>query len=504
MRLPPCANSMNRPRHICDLADELLSEILSFLLELDPPIKGASQPYSQHVSQYNGVTRIHLYGEKSDLDRFRLVCKRFRRIGAPRKFRRFVLRFSRNEFGRLEEFLTMQLACHVRYFTYMVRPFYSENGWPSILTEIEKTDPSLFNTIKRRLQDQQQIVQENNDLLLLRRAIASFSGLQQVKLLRLQDEADELLMGHIQGRSLERSAMLEWEPACTRAVTNLAVSLVESKCNSIRFVGPQMSSDSMIRLLQTPPMMFSALGARLLSLDINFQSYTGMATTMSKVSRVFHDFFRAARNLTAVHFGVPGNGSAFLPLKQMVYRVQWKRLQTVSLQGWCLDADDIITIVLQHKRQIRDIRLINVHLRDGHWRDVLACLREEAEQLERIDLHEIDYVRRTQSADHTNGSSSRHSNGNGTGISIIEAIPALSLVSNLPSGSPQPVTFDDDYMSLAPRGTSRRSIPKATMQKLRTLTVDDLGDDGLAVKREQIFLWEAWVLSSSRMSFSRP
>jgi hypothetical protein len=265
-----------------------------------------------------------------------------------------------------------------------------------------------------------------------------------------------------------------------------------------------MNSDSMIRLLQTPPMMFSALGARLLSLDITFQSYTGMATTMSKVSRVFHDFFRAARNLTAVHFGVPGNGSAFLPLKQMVYRVQWKRLQTVSLQGWCLDADDIITIVLQHKRQIRDIRLINVHLRDGHWRDVLGCLREETEQLERIDLHEIDYVRRTQSADHTNGSSSRHSNGNGTGISIIEAIPALSLVSNLPSGSPQPVIFDDDYMSLAPRGTSRRSIPKATMQKLRTLTVDDLGDDGLAVKREQIFLWEAWVLSSSRMSFSRP
>jgi hypothetical protein len=260
----------------------------------------------------------------------------------------------------------------------------------------------------------------------------------------------------------------------------------------------------MIRLLQTPPMMFSALGARLLSLDITFQSYTGMATTMSKVSRVFHDFFRAARNLTAVHFGVPGNGSAFLPLKQMVYRVQWKRLQTVSLQGWCLDADDIITIVLQHKRQIRDIRLINVHLRDGHWRDVLGCLREETEQLERIDLHEIDYVRRTQSADHTNGSSSRHSNGNDTGIGIIEAIPALSLVSNLPSGSPQPVIFDDDYMSLAPRGTSRRSIPKATMQKLRTLTVDDLGDDGLAVKREQIFLWEAWVLSSSRMSFSRP
>ncbi|KAH2396600.1 hypothetical protein KXW92_004811 [Aspergillus fumigatus] len=494
---------MNHARHIYDLADELLSEILSFLLELDTPMKRASQTYYQREPQCTGDAHLHLYGEKSDLDRFRLVCKRFRRIGAPTKFRRFVLRFSRNEFGRLEDFLTMQLACHVRYFTYMVRPFYTENGWPLILTEIEKTDPPLFNTIKHRLQDQQQIIQENQDLLLLRRAIASFSGLQQVKLLRLQDEADELLMGHNQRGSMERSAMLEWEPACTRAVTNLAISLLESNCTSIRFVGPQMSSDSMIKLLQTPPMIFSALGARLLSLDITFQSYTGMATTMSNVSSVFYDFFQAARNLTAVHFGVPGNGSVFLPLKQMLYRVQWKRLQTVSLQGWCLEADDIITIFLQHKLQIRDIRLINVNLRDGRWRDVLACLREEMEQLERIDLHDIDYVRRTQSADHTNGSSSRHSNGSGAGLGMIEAIPALSLVSHLPSGPPQPVTFDDDYMSLAPRGTSRRSIPKATMQKLRTLTVDDLGDDGVAVKREQIFLWEAWILSSSRTSFSR-
>lgn len=143
MRLPPCANSMNNPRHICDLADELLSEILSFLLELDPPINGASQTHSQHVSQCTDTTRIHLYGEKSDLDRFRLVCNRFRRIGAPRKFRRFVLRFSRDEFERLEDFLTMQLACHVRYFTYMVRPFYSENG-----TVIE--DSSSPTRIERR------------------------------------------------------------------------------------------------------------------------------------------------------------------------------------------------------------------------------------------------------------------------------------------------------------------------------------------------------------------
>jgi hypothetical protein len=28
----------------------------------------------------------------------------------------------------LEELLHMQLACHVKHFTYMVRPFYQESG----------------------------------------------------------------------------------------------------------------------------------------------------------------------------------------------------------------------------------------------------------------------------------------------------------------------------------------------------------------------------------------
>ena len=129
MRLPRSAKAMDRPRHIEDLADELLSEVLSFLL-------GTGMRLHDNVHTNNPdppSEAANGYGERRDLDRFRLVNKRFMRIGTPRKFSRFVLRFSRAGFQRLEHFLDMQLACYVRHFTYMVRPFYQGSGTNSVL-----------------------------------------------------------------------------------------------------------------------------------------------------------------------------------------------------------------------------------------------------------------------------------------------------------------------------------------------------------------------------------
>jgi hypothetical protein len=123
---------MAQPRHIYDLADELLSEILSFLLEPAPrALNGGfngnghtSRPGDQHV-------------EVSDLDQFRLVCKRFMRIGTPYKFNRFTLRFSEHGFRRLDELVDMQLAYYVKTITYMVRPFYRGSGTSSSISHIE-------------------------------------------------------------------------------------------------------------------------------------------------------------------------------------------------------------------------------------------------------------------------------------------------------------------------------------------------------------------------------
>lgn len=129
MQLSECAKAMDRPRHIEDLADELLSEILSFLLRPEPrPFDFLPGLTTYTLGSSTSSTRGLSSEVNSDLDRFRLVNKRFMRIGTPRKFSRFVVRFSEEGFRRLEHLLDMQLACYVRHFTYMVRPFYQGSG----------------------------------------------------------------------------------------------------------------------------------------------------------------------------------------------------------------------------------------------------------------------------------------------------------------------------------------------------------------------------------------
>lgn len=80
-----------------------------------------------------------VYGEASDLDRFRLVCTRFMRIGTPPKFSHFNLRFSKDGFRRLDELLEMQLACYVNSVTYLVRPFYKGSGKQQLLSHEKHT-----------------------------------------------------------------------------------------------------------------------------------------------------------------------------------------------------------------------------------------------------------------------------------------------------------------------------------------------------------------------------
>ncbi|PIG81649.1 F-box domain protein [Aspergillus arachidicola] len=494
---------MDRPRRIDDLADELISHILSFLLGSEPSSNDTS-PTNSHGSYVPNGSCAH--GETSDLDRFRLVCARFKRIATPWKFPRFVLRFSRDGFRRLEDLLDMQLACHVRSFTYMVRPFYQGSGtvsanslnlhgsqadrfldWSCVLKAVESQNLAISQVHKSRREDQEYIITGAHDMLLLRRAISAFSSLQQIKLLRLQDGADEQLLDYIREQSSAETVYLDWESACTRAVTSLAISLLESNCSAIRFVGPQISPESAVKLSQTPPLTLSTLGARLTSIDVTFHSPKDMTSSIKSVSSVFHDFFLSAKNLTSIKLGFRANMPLDLSLELIFHRLQWKRLRALSIQGWRLDSEEVISLIRRHRRQLRDIALAGVYLRNGgRWRDILSVLHDEMDQVERIDLRDIDYADHLDSdSPDTNGHASTSS------TSVLSVVPEPTLA--LP---PYHASFNADYPFIPPCGSTRRSFSETTLERLRALTADDLGDNGLSVRHEQRLLWEAWVLSS--------
>ncbi|KAL4922517.1 hypothetical protein BDW62DRAFT_197188 [Aspergillus aurantiobrunneus] len=500
------------PRCVEDLADELISDILSFLSGPED-LSNTSSPINLHdISPGLNGHPTHVYGEGSELDRFRLVCKRFLRISTPRKFHRFDLRFSRQGFRRLEELLDMQLACHVRYFTYMVRPFYQESGWSQFLA---KTDPNDFSAVeahRARLQEQISIVDGNHDLQLLQKAIVAFSSLQQVKLLRLQDEADERLLDYIRERSLDGKLGLNWEPACTRAITNLSLSLLASNCTSVRFVGPQIDPKATVRLLQTPSATLSALGARLTCLDVTFHAKTDVTSHMEVLSHAFRDFFLGAKNLETIHLGFATAVPLNLTLEQVFHRIQWKRLRTLSIQGWRLNSQEIISFIRRHRRQLRDIRLVSIFLRDGgRWRDVLSVLHDEMDEIEHIDLREINYTSHLDATYGPNGSNGHgnsygigHGNGNGS-AGFHHPLSIYVNHHNLtnPPSPPSPPSFhqavlNTDYLASASWGHARHLFSRSTLTSLRSLSIDELGDDGTYVRHEQRQLWEAWVLSSTR------
>ncbi|CAG8048320.1 unnamed protein product [Penicillium olsonii] len=459
---------MDQPRHIHDLADELLSEIASFL---DPPRVMYTKPNGKsHESS-------DTFGEASDLDRFRLVSKRFMRIGTPHRFSRFTLRFSKHGFRRLDQLLEMQLACYVKSFTYMVRGFYQGRGWLYIIQELGTKKPTL-RVHSRRYREQTELTLDNHDQSRLRIAFAALTSLQEITLLKLQDGADTNLFLAMRNH---QTASFTWEPACTRAITSLGIALLNSN-SKIRFTAPQISPRAILNLLHVPAASLSAMGSHLTSLDINMLSPPDPANTINSLSPSLHHFFMAAKSLTAIHIGFLSRRPPVLNLDSMFQHVRRNALRTLSIQGWRLDASDIIALVRRHT-QLRDLRLVEISLRTGLWRDVLLVLREEL-ALEHLELRDIDYDSNTYSPI--------------TGADISDSGPFRNL-----ARVPSPLTVSAGTAEVGsadvPALRGRRGLLRRdSVEKLRGLAVEDLGDDGMRVMRRRLPDWEAWVLSPTR------
>lgn len=347
----------------------------------------------------------------------------------------------------------------------------------------------------RRLRDQSNLIETGDDLSRLRRAVPAFSSLQEIKLLRLQDEADEHLMHFIHDHSLGNTVQFDWEPACSRAVTNLGIALLDSKCSSIRFIGPQISPEATLQLLRAPSTTLAAVGGRLTSLDINFHSTTDITSTMADLSSVFHRFFMAAKNLIAIHLGFPIKMPLDLELEALFHHIRWKTLRTLSVQGWRLSASEIIALARRHRRQLRDFRLTGIYLRTGtKWHDVLCVLRDEMEQLERVDLREIDYA--TNFDDIATTSGVEVFDNHSTAASCLTVAAGTS-----PADSR---STPDTYLPGLMLGGAHY-IPAyadiSSLEKLRSLPAAELGDNGTHVQADQLPLWEAWVLSGSQRVF---
>jgi hypothetical protein len=393
--------------------------------------------------------------------------------------------------------------------------------WERFLTEIARDYPTLSEIHTARLADQTSLIKNARDIISLKQALVAFSSLQQIKLLRLQDRADEDIMERARRSGGVRDVKLDWEPACSRAIEGLALALMGSSCQSVRFLGPQLSPEAALKLLNAPRVTMSALGERLTCLDIYFHSASDVTALMSELSTTFRDFFQAARNLVTINVGFPADSPLNLHLEDVFHHIHWPRLRSLGIQGWRLHASEISAIARRHQSQLRELRLPYVYLLDGsRWRDVLSILHDDMERLEKLDLQHINYASHFNTeimngieippGSTTDEDEQREeddddddTNHNGEIEHPQSDTDSSSILSIHDSQSEISSETEESYRQqhrypYHPHNHHQRDLQTLSEQELSMLTANDLGDNGIYVKREHWHIWEKWVVISRR------
>ena len=336
--------------------------------------------------------------------------------------------------------------------------------------------------------------------------MAAFTSLQHVQILRLQDEADQQLHDFLRGLDRPEASLVElkWTPACIHATKTVGEALMRAQSPFSRFSGPMMNTQSALAIRESMSQTVS-LASRLTCLELHFDDGLGLEEKMMELSEPFRVVFSAAKSLQALHLGFPSRLPLDLALETIFHNVQWERLRAFGIQAWRLDANEIIDFARRHSRTLKGLRLRDVHLREGSmWKDVLAMLRSEMEQLDWVSLRRIDY--------------SRHFDELWSGsMEVIDDPLADSSDSddeddfptriNIPDSEGESDVGDDSAYSdadtdhgpganeLALSPDTPLSLPFCTCSRNSyPASADDLGDNGSFVFHHQRKMWEKWVI----------
>ena len=362
-------------------------------------------------------------------------------------------------------------------------------------------DASYF---KRKAEDQRFIVESGEDYRVLTKAMAAFTSLQHVQILRLQDEADRHLLDLLHETEGSDGPLMElkWTPACVHATKTVGEALMFTGSPFSRFSGPMMNTQAALAIRRSIPQTVSFLASRLTCLELHFDDGLNLNETIRELSDLFKMFFSAARNMQALHIGFPSRLPIDLGLEEIFHNVHWERLRAFGIQAWRLDASEIINLARRHRRTLRGLRLRDVQLKEGSmWKDVLAMLRAEMEQLDWVSLRRVDY--------------SKHFDELWAGtMEVVDDPPAGASDSddeddflprfNVSDGEIDSDDEDSDDHSDADTdhgpeanelALSPISLPFCTCSRSSYPTsADDLGDNGTFVLYHQRKMWERWVV----------
>lgn len=366
----------------------------------------------------------------------------------------------------------------------------------------------------RKINEQKEIVSSGEDEQALKHALAAFTSLQHVQILRVQDQETANLLSYIrQHEHLNQLVELRWAPACSHSAKTLGAALLESRSPCSRFSSPMLSPQSAIVLASHPPKAFTALAERLTCLELHFDDGTDLDNKMRELSDLFKLVFNAAKNMQAVHVGFPSHRPLSLRLEEIFHNVRWDKLLAFGIQAWRLDADEIIALAQRHRDRLKGLRLRDVLLKDGSmWKDVLAFLRDDMIRLDWVSLRRIGYAKHFDEQwavagaevpdDPPGGASESDDESDWDPHATAEQDDSeVSLEDMSDSSSDHDHSDDDngpeeegmDFPMISPDTPS--SVPWCNCGRNSFLeSPEALGDNGLFVSNAQRKIWEKWVV----------
>ena len=376
-------------------------------------------------------------------------------------------------------------------------------------------------TLQVKAEEQQEIVRSQQDVRVLKKAIASFTSLQFVKLLRVSDEDENALVAYIKRHEdIRRFVDLEWAPACSHGSRTIGNALLHANVPWSRFSSPMLSPQSAEFLSLHRPHSLSTLAARLTCLTLNFDGETDLDLKMSELSNLFRAVFTTAVDMQAVHVGFPISRPLSLRLDDVFHGVTWTKLVAFGIQSWKLDAEEIVNLALRHKDRLKGLRLRDVRLKDGStWKEVLMMLRNSMHRLEWVSLRRIGYACQFDDAllaggaevpddlpgsesdsdsseseyDSVIGSSAFHHSTSASGSFTTNADQSDS--EDESETEPEPEEANEmDFPSLNSPVTPA-SAPWCTCDRSSHLDpVENLDDDGYTIINTKRKAWEKWVV----------
>ena len=384
---------------------------------------------------------------------------------------------------------------------------------------------SEIDNLQRKELEQRTICTRKEDVRILKRAIASFTRLEFVQLLRVSDREDGMVLNYLRRHEDARQQLnLSWNTACSHASRTIITALLTS--NEVpwsRFSLPILSPDSARFLRLRVPNSVSSLAERLEVLTLHFDDNDELDAKIQELSVVFKEVFSKARNMRAVHVGFPSFRPLTLPLESIFHGVKWEKLVAFGVQGWELDEAEIIGLVQRHPN-LKGLRLRDVHLKEGSWwKNILNFLRSDMVSLQWVSLRRIGYAEYYHSQQFTQDlgtelpdfpladleSSSDDDTDEEDGPPQPIAGPSSTTNNDTDSDDSEygqdsdadsddehgPEAHEVDFPALNSPDTPG-SAPWCTCHggSGRLESADELDDDGLRVDNSKRKYWEKWVL----------